>query len=104
MSQETGGEGALRKSLDSIDGIRRRILLGGYLAVAGTFLAFLWLDHVARTSSNIKSVLMASVLALTFVIAWSTFALAVLVLRMTRRVLRAIDFATKTWPLDVGGE
>ena len=95
MSHADGSDAALRKSLDAIDGVRRRMLLGGYLAVGGTFGAFFWLDHVARTSANVKSVLMAAVLALTFVIAWSTFALAVFILRMTRRVLRAIEVAMR---------
>jgi hypothetical protein len=95
MTREPDSETALRRSLDAVDGVRRRILLGGYVAVAGTFGAFFWLDHVARTSSNVKSVLMASVLALTFVIAWSTFALAVIILRMTKRILRAIELAMK---------
>lgn len=96
MSHEEDSQpAALRKSLDAVDGVRRRMLLAGYLAVGGTFAAFFWLDHVARTSGNLKSVVMAAVLALTFVIAWSTFALALFILRMTRRVLRAIDLAMK---------
>jgi len=84
----------LRRSLEAIDGVRRRIVWSGYLAVAITFGAFLWLAHVARTSDNMKRLLMAAVLALTCVIAWSAFALAIFMVRMTKRILRAIDLAT----------
>jgi len=93
ISQES--EDILRKSLDAIDSVRRRIIWAGYLVVAGTFGAFFWLSYVARTSDNIKKLLMAAVLALTFVIAWSTFALAIFIVRMTKRILRGIDLATK---------
>jgi uncharacterized membrane protein (GlpM family) len=92
MSDEKDPAAVLRKSLDAVDGIRRRMLLAGYLTVAGTFGAFFWLDHVARTR-DVKSVITAAVLALTCIIAWSTFALALFMMRMTRRVLRAIDLA-----------
>jgi hypothetical protein len=87
-------EDILRRSLEAIDGVRRRIVWSGYLAVAVTFGSFLWLVHVARTSDNIKRLLMAAVLALTCVIAWSAFALAIFIVRMTKRILRAIDLAT----------
>lgn len=95
MSQDTESEIVLRKSLDAIDGLRRRLMWAGYVAVIGTVGAFFWLDHIARTSGNIKNVVMAAVLALTCVIAWSTFGLPIFMARMTKRVLRAIDLASK---------
>ena len=95
MSQGSESENILRQSLSAIDRLRRRILLIGYLVVVGTGGAYLWLSHVARTSDNIKRLLMAAVLALTCVIAWSTFALAIFIVRMTKRILRAIDLAMK---------
>jgi hypothetical protein len=67
MSSET--ETALRKSLDSINSFRRRIYAAGWLVVALTFGAYFWLDHVARTSDNLKRLLLLSVFALTCVIA-----------------------------------
>jgi hypothetical protein len=94
MSGETESDLILRKSLDAIDSIRRRVMLAGYLTVVGTFGAFLWLNHLARTSADIKSLLMAAVLALVCVMAWSTFALAIFIVRMTKRILRAIDLAS----------
>ena len=93
MPREAGSETVLRASLDAIDGLRRRIMWAGYFAVGMTFLAFGWLDHVARTSESTRSLLMAAVLAITCVIAWSTFALAIFITRMTKRILRAIDLA-----------
>jgi len=88
-------EDILRRSLEAIDGVRQRIVWAGYLVVAGAFGAFLWLTYVARTSDNLKRLLMAAVLALTCVIAWSTFALAIFIVRMTKRILRAIDLAMR---------
>ena len=95
MSQPSQSETVLRESLDAVDRVRRRIMLAGYVAVAGTFAAFFWLDRVARTSNDIENVVMAAVLAITTVVGWSTFALAIFIGRMTKRVLRAIDLASK---------
>lgn len=94
MSEEQ--ETVLRKSLDAIDHIRRRMLMAGAVVVAGTFGAYLWLDHVARTSDSLEKLIMAAVLALTCVIAWSTFALAIFLARMTRAILRAIHLAEES--------
>src|SRR5262245_18925903 len=94
MSQEV--ETPLRRSLDSIDAFRRRITIAGWLVAASTFGAFYWMDHVARTSDNPKKLMSAAVLAITFLIAWSTFALVLCMIRMTKRILRAIDVATRS--------
>jgi hypothetical protein len=93
MAHETGSDGVLRKSLDAVDAVRRRMLLAGYVAVAGTLGAFVWFDHLRRTSDSLERLIEAAVLALTLVIAWSTFALAILIARMTKRIVRAIDLA-----------
>jgi len=93
MSHGQEPEALLRRSLEAIDSIRRRMLITGYVVVVGTLAAFLWLSHVASTSANVRSVMMAAILALTCVIAWSTFALSLFITRMTGRILRAIDLA-----------
>jgi hypothetical protein len=93
MSQET--EVTLRKSLDAIDSFRRRITVTGWLTAALTLGAYIWLAYVARTSDDLKRVLTAAVFALTCVIAWSTYALAVFLIRMTKRILRAIELASR---------
>ena len=93
MSLGPDSEALLRGSLEAIDSIRRRMLFAGYATVAGTFAAFLWLSYVASTSTNVRSVVMAAVLALTCLIAWSTFAVTLFITRMTGRILRAINLA-----------
>ena len=96
MSRET--DPALRKSLDAIDSIRRRVFKGGWLAVAGTLGAYAHLAYLQRTTDNVERLLSASVLALTCLIAWATFAITLFVLRMTKRILRAIDLASQGSP------
>jgi hypothetical protein len=66
-------------------------MLVGSLAVAMAIGAFLWLNHIA--SDNINHALVAAVFALTCVVAWSTFGLAIFTRRLTKRILRAIDLA-----------
>lgn len=100
MSEEQ--EIVLRKSLDAIDHIRRRIWLVGTVVVAGTLGAYFWLDHIARTSHSLEKLIMWAVLALTCAIAWSTFALAIFLARMTRTILRAIYLAWESGPSVVG--
>jgi hypothetical protein len=85
----------LRKSLEAIDSLRRRVTWAGYLAVAATAGAFVWLDYIGRTNASVRSLMMAAVFALTCVVAWSTFALAIFMMRMTKRILRAIDLAVR---------
>ena len=94
MSGMHESQAVLRQALESIDHIRQRMLWAGYVAVAATLGAFAWLDHVAKSNASERSVIMAAILALTCVIAWSTFALALLVTRMTKRIIRAIDLAS----------
>ncbi|MCM3876680.1 MAG: hypothetical protein NEA02_09710 [Thermoanaerobaculia bacterium] len=93
MSQES--ETALRKSFDAIDRIRRRVLMGGWLAVVVTLGAYAHLYYVSRTSHDVEKLVGASVTALTCLIAWAEFAVILIVIRMTTRILRAIDLALK---------
>ena len=93
MSPET--DATLRKSLDAIDSMRRRIHAVGWLVVVLTLGAYGHLAYVERISDNLERLLGASVLALTCLIAWATFAIVLIVVRMTKRVLRAIDLALK---------
>ena len=93
MSAET--DTALRKSLDAIDSMRRRIHGVGWLVVVSTLGAYAHLAYVERVSDDLERLLSASVLAVTCLIAWATFAIVLVVIRMTKRVLRAIDLALK---------
>lgn len=96
MSPET--DLALRKSLDAIDSMRRRIYLVGLLVVAFTLGAYAHLAYVQRVSDNLERVLSAAVLAVTCLIAWATFAIVLVVVRMARRILHAINLALKEQP------
>ena len=86
---------ALRKSLDAIDSMRRRIYVVGWLVVVLTLGAYAHLAWVERVSDNLERVLSAAVLAVTCLIAWATFAIVLVVVRMARRILHAIDLALK---------
>ena len=91
MSQET--DMALRKSLDAIDSMRRRIYTVGWLVVLLTLGAYAHLAYVQRVSDNLERLLSAALLAVTCLIAWATFAIVLVVVRMARRILHAIDLA-----------
>ena len=93
MSPET--DTVLQKSLDAIDSMRRRTHAVGWLVVIFTLGAYAHLAYVQRVSDNLERLLSASVLAVTCLIAWATFAIVLIVIRMTKRVLRAIDLALK---------
>jgi len=93
MSQES--ESALRKSLDAIDGIRRRVLMGGWLAVVVTLGAYGYFYYVLRTSDNLERIISASLLAVTCLIAWAEYAVILIIVRMTMKILRAIDLALR---------
>ena len=88
-------ETVLTKSLKAIDGIRRRVLIGGWLAVLVTLGAYARFYSVLKGSSSVDQVVSTAVMALTCLIAWTTFAVILIVIRMTSRILRAIDLATK---------
>lgn len=93
MSAES--ESALRRSLMIIDSIRRRVLLGGWAAVVITLGAYAYFYYVLKTSDNIERIISASVTALTCLIAWAEFAVILIVVRMSMKILRAIDLALR---------
>jgi hypothetical protein len=88
-------ETVLTKSLKAIDGIRRRVLVGGWLAVLVTLGAYVRFYYVLEGSAGVDQVVSTAVMALTCLIAWTTFTVILIVIRMTSRILRAIDLATK---------
>jgi len=93
MSPET--DMALRKSLDAIDSMRRRIHGVGLLVVVLTLGAYGHLAWVQRVSDNVERLLSAAVLAMTCLVAWATFAIVLIVVRMAKRILHAIDLALR---------
>ena len=88
-------DASIQRVLDAMEGTHHRVVGAGWLTVAATLGAYAWLDHVARTSSDMRRLIMATVLALTCLIAWTTFALAVVVIRTGRRILRAIELTAE---------
>ncbi|HEV7241647.1 MAG TPA: hypothetical protein VGQ36_20615 [Thermoanaerobaculia bacterium] len=93
MSIETAT--VLTKSLKAIDSIRRRVLVGGWLAVLVTLGAYARFYYVLRGDSGLDQLVGTAVTALTCLIAWTTFAVILIVIRMALRILRAIDLAAK---------
>jgi predicted neutral ceramidase superfamily lipid hydrolase len=90
-----GTEMPLRNALDAIDGMRVRILMGGWLAVLITLGAYGRFYWVLRHSDSVGKIIDASLLALTCLIAWATFAIVLIVVRMTKKVLQAIDLSAR---------
>jgi hypothetical protein len=85
----------LRKSLDAIDSMRRRVFAGGWLAVVVTVAAYARFYWVMHTSHDADQLVEAAVLALTCLVAWAGYATSLIIVRMTKRILRAIDAGMK---------
>jgi len=96
-------ESPLRRSLDVIDAMRRRTQCLGWVVVAVALAAYGHLAWVQR-SHDVERILNASVLALTALIAWVSFAVILIMMRMTRRILRAVELAGREIPSPEGAE
>ena len=94
MTGET--ETPLQRSLDAIDRMRRRILTVGWFVVVATLAMYARLAYLHRTTDNLEPLLGGSVAALTFLIAWATFAIVLTITRATKRILRAIELSAQT--------
>lgn len=88
-------ESPLQRSLDSIDAARRRAYATFIVLWLATFAALLWFTHILRTSDDLKLALSAAVVALVFSNVMVAFAVVIHGTRMTKRILRAIDLATR---------
>ena len=86
MSDEL--ESTLGRSLNAIDNIRRRVLAGGWLAVAVTLAAYGYF--------SVSPTIGTAVAAITCLIAWVGFAIILIVVRMTKRILVAIDLLARS--------
>ena len=89
MAEET--ETPLSRSLKTIDRMRMRVIAGGWLAVIVTLAAYGRLSYVLRDSHDPGRMIGAAVLALTCLIAWTSFAVILIVIRMAKRILTAIE-------------
>ncbi len=91
----------LRNVLDAMERTHKRIFGLGWVTVVATLASYLWLAHVSRGTpdvARVMHVISAAVAALTCLITWCTFALAVVLTRMGRRILLAIEL-TATRPV-----
>jgi hypothetical protein len=86
----------LQKSLDAVDRIRRRVYALGWIGVVATLAMYARLAYFHRTSDNLERLLGASVAALTCLIAWIAFAIILIILKTSNRILRAVQFASKS--------
>ena len=93
MSLET--DLTLQKSLDAIDSIRKRIFISGWIVVAVTIGMYARFAYLQRTTDDVERLLSAAVAALTFLIVWAAFAVIMCVMRMTKRILRAIELSSR---------
>ena len=84
---------ALHRSLEIIDRIRRRVLMGGWLAVLVTLGVYTHFYYLLGTTESVPKIAGAGLLALTCLIAWTSFATILIVVRMTGKVLRAMEHA-----------
>jgi hypothetical protein len=87
---------AVRNVLEVMDRTHRRVRAAGWLTVAVALGSYAWFAYVAQSSPSVPRLISAAVLALTSLVAWAAYALAVLVLQMGRRILRAIELASAT--------
>ena len=93
MSQET--ETALRETLDAFDRYRRRIQTIGWVVAVLTLGMYARLEYLHRTTDDLERILGASVAALTFLIAWVAYSIVLILMRATRRILRAIELVAR---------
>jgi hypothetical protein len=97
MSQEM--EVTLRKSLDEVDRIRRRQMVGFaiflllFLFQAGSVIETL---HKAGADVNLRVTLIADVELMVFTVAFCSFGVCLFITRMTSKILKAIDFSSRS--------
>jgi hypothetical protein len=89
-------ETALQKSLDAIDSFRKRIYAAGWVLVVATLGMYARLAYLHRSTDHLERLLSASVMALTFLIAWAAFAIILTVTRCTKRILHAIEICWRS--------
>jgi len=92
MSQES--EMVLRRSLDAVDGYRRR-LFWLLAIVSGTVAWEFYRLFDVRTTGNVPEMIVAAVIVLSF---WTLGLAVLLVFQLTvatRRILRAIDLVSR---------
>ncbi len=96
MSQET--ETVLRKSLDEVDRIRRRQMVGVaiflllFLVQAGILIGK---PNRLRADADLRVTLIANAELMIFAVGFCTFGVCFFITRMTSKILKAIELSSK---------
>ncbi len=97
MSQEM--EVTLRKSLDEVDRIRRRQIVGFaiflllFLLQAGILI---FKPNRLRADADLRAALTWNAELMVFTVGFCTFGIALFISRMTSKILKAIELSSKT--------
>jgi hypothetical protein len=96
MSQEM--EMTLRKSLDEVDRIRRRQLIGAaivlllFLLDLGSVIVTL---HKVGVDTDLRVALITNVELMVFTVVFCSLAICFFITRMTSKILKAIEFSSR---------
>jgi hypothetical protein len=94
MSQET--DNILRKSLDEVDGIRKRQTIVFVILLCVMMGLLVWLGHVSENpATDVRKMILFSVCVLFFGMIYVAMAFAMVQSRMTQKVLKAIELLSK---------
>lgn len=88
---------ALRKSLDDITHLQKRQFATGIVALFNLLVCFFWFGHVSGSHPvDIQKLVVAVMCFVLISMFYVATAFASLQLRMTKKILKAIEFACKT--------
>ncbi|MGA1987165.1 MAG: hypothetical protein ABSG72_12940 [Candidatus Sulfotelmatobacter sp.] len=94
MPQET--DDILRKSLDEVDGIRKRQTIAFVILVCVMVGMFVWLAYLgANPATDVRKLILFAVLVLFFGMVYVAMALAMVQSKMTLKILKAIELLSK---------
>jgi hypothetical protein len=94
MSQ--GTDNILRKSLDEVDGIRKRQTVVFVILSCVMVGMFVWLAYLgANPATDVRKVILFAVLVLFFGMVYVVMAFAMVQSKMTLKILKAIELLSK---------
>ncbi len=89
-------EATLRQSLDYVDRMRRRMIISFALTAALAQVAWFAAAMAARNPDvGVKQMVVFATMALAMCVFGGVFSLALLIIRLTHRVLQAIEISSK---------
>jgi hypothetical protein len=94
MSQET--DNILRKSLDEVDGLRKRQTIVFVILACVMAGMFVWLAYLgANPATDVRKLILFAVLVLFFGMVYVAMAFAMVQSKMTLKVLKAIELLSR---------